>query len=325
MSMSLRYDRPIAGLGELRQTVGEAYAGNHMQLLALRTVLVATDLDNASAAAIVTARDLATAAGASLHVVHVGSERPTAAMLAAVDAFLRRNGVSPAALHTHLIAGDPARSIRLLADHVKADVIVLGPHRERAATDGKRALGSTALAVVTESAAPCLVACSPLHVPLGRVLVAVDQSDAARGALVVGLSWASALRAPTKPKQPSAASMLVLHVHRASAAAKTRSHAGQHRTAVLGRELERIRRDAGRWAQVSIDSVMRPGDDPAAAIVAAAAEGGADLIVVGTRGLGLDHTGRLGSVSESLVRTSRIPLLLVPPAVWASYDAAKAS
>jgi len=297
-----------------------------MRLLALRTVLVATDLDSASAAAIETAHALATAAGASLHVVHVDSAGPTAAVLDAVDGFLRRCGVAPTVRHTHVLLGDPAHSIRLLADRIKADVIVVGPHRERVAADGKRALGSTALAVVTESFAPCLVTRSSLRVPLDRVLVAVDQSDAARGALVVGLSWASALRAPATPAQPSAAStMLVLHVEPASAARKFTALSSQDRSGSLGPELERIRREAGPWAHVSIESVTRAGDDPAAGIVAAATEHHANLIVVGTRGLGLDHTGRLGSVAERLVRTSGIPLLLVPPAVWTSYAAAKAS
>jgi nucleotide-binding universal stress UspA family protein len=297
-----------------------------MHLLALRTVLVATDLDGASAAAIQTARALASAAGASLHVVHVDGAGPTATVLDAVDGFLRRCGVPPTARHTHVLVGDPAHSIRLLADQIKADVIVVGPHRERVATNGKRALGSTALAVVTESFAPCLVARSPLRVPLDRVLVAVDQSDAARGALIVGLSWASALRAPAATTQPSAAAtMLVLHVEPASAAVTSTALQGQNGAGGLGRELERIRRDAGPWAGVSIEAVTHAADDPAAGIVAAAAERRADLIVVGTRGLGLDHTGRLGSVADRLVRTLEIPLLLVPPAVWTSYAAAMAS
>ena len=289
-----------------------------MRLLALRTVLVATDLDGASAAAIETAHNLATAAGAALHVVHVTREGSTPAVLDAVDEFLRRGGVVPGARHIHVLNGDPAHAIRLLADRIKADVIVLGPHRERAGKDRGESLGTTALAVVTDSFAPCLVTKTPLRVPLERVLVAVDKSDTARGALVVGLSWASALRAPPATRHGSASTMLVLHIDRSSALREAPSLDG-HGPGPLDHELQRIRADAGPWAHVSIEDLILSAVDPATAIAGAAAERRADLIVVGTRGLGQDRTGRLGSVSSSLVRNANVPVLLVPPAVWMSY------
>jgi nucleotide-binding universal stress UspA family protein len=45
----------------------------------------------------------------------------------------------------------------------------------------------------------------------------------------------------------------------------------------------------------------------------------ADLVVLGTRGLGLDPTGRLGSVADEVARRISTPILLVPPAVWETY------
>ena len=284
-----------------------------MHLLTLRTVLVATDLDSASVAAIETGRRLAAAAGATLHIVYVTHGSPSERTRSEVEAFVRRAGVEPDARHVHLMDGDPPHVIRLLADRIGADVIVVGPHRERRDTDGGTSLGSTALAIVTDSFAPCLVAREPLAIPVERVLVAVDLSDTARGALVVGLSWASALRAPpARAGASTAATMLVLHVDRSMS-----GHDGG--AGPFEREALRIREDAGQWAGVSIEDLLVSGSDTAQIIAHAASEHRAGLIVLGTRGLGLDRVGRLGSVSASVVRLCPTPVLLVPPAVWMSY------
>ena len=291
-----------------------------MHLLALRTVLVATDLDSGSVAAIESGRSLAAAAGATFHLVHVGRETPTPATGAAVEAFVRQAGVELHGLQMHLLNGDPAHLIRLLADRINADVIVLWPHRERDGEGAGPGLGSTALAIVTDSFTPCLVTRTPIRVPLGRVLVGVDRSDTARGALVVGLSWASGLRARNAAKaRPT--SMLALHVDRTAAPGAPASAGG---VAALEQEVQRIRGDAGDWAEVSIEQLTISAGDPAGAIAGTAAERHADLIVVGTRGLGFDRTGRLGSVSARLVRNCSTPVLLVPPAVWMSHAASEA-
>ena len=51
--------------------------------------------------------------------------------------------------------------------------------------------------------------------------------------------------------------------------------------------------------------------DPAESIAAAGVELGADLIVVGTRGLGPVSASMLGSVSHALIKKSRIPVTVV--------------
>ncbi len=51
--------------------------------------------------------------------------------------------------------------------------------------------------------------------------------------------------------------------------------------------------------------------DPAESIAAAGVELGADLIVVGTRGLGPVSAAMLGSVSHALIKRSRIPVTVV--------------
>ena len=53
------------------------------------------------------------------------------------------------------------------------------------------------------------------------------------------------------------------------------------------------------------------GSDPADTIIEAAEEQGADTIVIGNRGLGTLSALILGSVSEKLIQSSRVPVLVV--------------
>jgi nucleotide-binding universal stress UspA family protein len=284
-----------------------------MRLLRLKTVLVAIDVDETGSSALRTAELVAEAAGAALHVVHVSGSRDEGEAATALHAALRKTSLTVDEAATHVVAGDPARAINLLADRIGADVIVFGPHRQRDATG----LGSTALAVVTNAAVPCLVARTVLRLPLQRIVVAVDLSDTARGALVIGLSWASALRA-RDPSAQQASALTALHVR--TSARSTEAQSG--RSAELDDQLTRVREEAGGWAGVDIEGAATVNADSAAGIAEYATAHGADLVVLGTRGLGLDATGRLGSVSAAVMQRLDVPALLVPPAVWTAYASA---
>jgi nucleotide-binding universal stress UspA family protein len=278
-----------------------------MRLLALKVVLVATDLDESSLAAIATARALAIAADAELHVVHVTSTPD--ADSTGVHELLARAEIPLNEASVHAMAGDPSLVIGKLADEISADVIVLGPHRPGTDAQGKPRL-DTALAIVTNSAAPCLVA-NELSLPLTRVLVAVDLSDTSRGAMVVALSWASALRG-SRARTTSGAALTVLHVAKRDADMNDLAHVSE----TLERQLESLREDAGSWANVVVESDIITGDDIPESVARYAAEHGAQLVVLGTRGLGLDDVGRVGSVAGAAARASKVPVLLVPPAIW---------
>lgn len=267
-----------------------------MHLLSLKTILVATDLSDAAKAGTETARALAAASGAKLHVVHAGS--------ASASRVLEHAGLREGEAHVHVAPGDAETAIQTFAITFHADVIVLGPHR---ASDD-RAMGSTAMAVATNATVPCLVAGRRLKLPIEHVLAPVDLSDTARGALVVALQWASALR-PTHAKSTTPATLAALYVY-SNGDASTAKRA-------LDAEFERIRDDAGHWAGVDVERLVIPADDPADAI----AKHAADLTVIGTRGAGTDDAPRLGSVSQAVLRRTRAPVLLVPPAVWRSLSA----
>jgi len=79
-----------------------------------------------------------------------------------------------------------------------------------------------------------------------------------------------------------------------------------------------MRDDAGSWAGVSIEAVWASGDDPAAEIAGYAIANDVDLVVLGTRGSGMNRAGPLGSVSAAVMQRVDAPVLLVPPAIWTS-------
>jgi nucleotide-binding universal stress UspA family protein len=210
----------------------------------------------------------------------------------------------------HVLEGDPASAIGSLADRLHADVIVLGPHRQ--ARTNPRTLGGTALAVVTNAASPCLVVSNSLSLPLRRVLVPVDLSDTSRGALLVGLSWASALRGGGHVNlEHGDVALTALHVQRSSDRISA--------TQAIDTELDHIRRAASTWAGVSISGESTVNSNVTQGIIDYIGDSAPDLVVMGTRGLGLDAVGRLGSVAASVAMVVDVPVLLVPPVVWMEH------
>lgn len=286
-----------------------------MRLLRLRTCLVATDLDVSSDAALDSAARLSAATGAALHVVHVVSQsddtlvRTGRSVLREQDVrrALDRAGVPSGDPRLHIIPGDARTTIGPLAGALSADVIVMG--RRRAASPGKgAAVGGTATAVIRNTVSPCLVVSTPLQLPIDRVLIAVDGSEASRGALVVAVSWASALRS----RAGAAPTVTAVHV---DAGASARSPA----QAIVDRELDALRRDAGDWAGVNVTGVTLDHADPVAAITRYVTELDPGLVVLGTRALGRPTHPALGSVASAVTRDLSTPVLLVPPSVWEAY------
>lgn len=291
-----------------------------MRPLALATVLVATDLSPSSDIALETAHHLANAAGAALHVVHVSGPRSPKenshsareARSLALAAVVRRAGIPERRAMMHDVSGSPADAIRAVSEDIRADVIVVGPPRGTNNEGQGRRLGGTARAIAAVASAPCLAALRRLPLPLERVLVPVDFSDTARGALLVGLSWASALR-KGGGQQPGT-TLRALHVSGGA------GDPDNQRTPSLAQDVDSLRRSAGNWAGIAIDGETVSEDGSIVDAIARYAEDQrADLIVLGTRGLGLDAAERLGSISALVVERSTAPVLLVPPSVWREH------
>src|ERR1051326_8581102 len=159
----------------------------------------------------------------------------------------------------------------------------------------------------------------PMRVPLERILVPVELWDRSRGAPAVALSWASALRGAEMlhgPTMNDSVSLTSLFVDRVAGAHEVSSRFVQQ----MDDELNLLRREAGTWASVAIDGNVITSNDVPRAIAEYAREHQADLVVLGTRGLGEGVIGRVGSVSLAVARQLDAPILLVPPAIWSASD-----
>lgn len=270
-----------------------------MKLLTLKSILVATDMGDSSRPALRTGAHLARLAGAKLNLLHVSDNSAGDAEVRLREHFRDSVPDAPEPDHAAVIPGTPAAVIVDHAVRVGADTIIVGPHRRE---DSGGEMGSTAISVVRTAPCACLVAATELKLPLDRILVAIDLSDAAGGALSVGLSWASALR-----PRGGMAQLTALYV-----AAEPDASVAED---AVRNEVQQAREGAGGAAQVDIQDMITPGSDPAGEILRQAAAESADLVVMGTRGAARAELG-LGSVSAAVSREISCPLLLVPPAVW---------
>jgi nucleotide-binding universal stress UspA family protein len=269
-----------------------------MRLLTLKSVLVATDLDESSSSALRTAARLAALAGARLHLLHVADQPgPNESNLR--ELFRVTAPDAPGLESARVAGGAPAEAIVDRAARVDADVVILGPHRRGAGQQGE--LGSTAASVVRTAPCPCLVTATEVRLPLERVIAAIDLSEAAAGVLSVALTWASALR----PRGGNAW-LTALHVT---------PDPGEDAVRRVRDEVQRARARARGAAFVEIHEQLGSGSAPAEEILRRAAADSADLLVVGTRGAG-QPSADLGSVSAAVARATPCPLLLVPPATW---------
>ncbi len=275
----------------------------------IKSILVATDLTETTEQVFLTSRELATATGAEIQVVHVIEDDAVVTDTLArqraeqvertefLDAVKKWFEDDPRLAGTHAYLGDPAEVIVDEAERVGADVILLGTHHSRGF--GDRVLGSTAESVVRKSRAPVLILNGPLKLPIRRMVVPTDFSDPARRASSVALAWA---RASAEP-----AAVTLVHVAGVEFALS--------RDEDLRRDLRVEAGDAGQGAApaVRMDTRLLRGSDPAGALITFAEETETDMVVLGTNGENALKRAFLGSVSSAMVRRAELPLLLVPP------------
>ena len=161
---------------------------------------------------------------------------------------------------------------------------------------------------------------SPVHAPvtstdapspalagfeIHRVLVGLDGSEDSRRACAVAQAIAEKFSADLV----GAHAVGLLDVWPEDLRPTDREHAHQRvREAMEGPWSEPLRRGG-----VAVELLLRDGP-PAETLAALAAECHADLIIVGTRGIGNSPVGVLGSTSAKLVLDAHVPVLVVPPA-----------
>jgi len=227
---------------------------------------------------------------------------------------------------THFIrTGEPSSQVLRAVEVIEPDLIVLGTGTESGRPPGP---GSTVRKIVERAAAPVSIA-RPLGSRCGapawagggagpfRILVATDGSPCA----------ATAARTLSDLGPPPDAEIIILSVIERSKPLSTPRAAPTCR-AELRRAMREIREDEDRAAQAAVERARaslaaRPAQvrwitregKPADEVAQAAGEMNADLVVMGTRGLG--RVGRLlwGSVSQ---RVASSVLLVGPVAATSS-------
>jgi nucleotide-binding universal stress UspA family protein len=201
--------------------------------------------------------------------------------------------------------GRAADVIVATAAEIHADLVVTGS-RGRGPLRSML-LGSVAAEVATRAPCPVLVARGP---GISRLLVATDGSDCSRricevldtlGAFGGMAGDAVSVVVPDDPAFELMVSLYTLGDERLA----------RQRLEIKARAGEAANEMASRLEQIGITSTghVRTGD-PAAQILAAAEEHGADFIVTGSRGLGGVERFLLGSVSRNVLTHAHCSVLI---------------
>jgi nucleotide-binding universal stress UspA family protein len=293
-------------------------------MASIRTVVVATDFSRTSVAAVERGAHLAVQLGAQLCLLHAldevaasapdtgrrGAPQPTArppagqegrqALAQTAAALARRLSVE---VTTHCDAGSPASVIDAWVKANPGSLVVVG---SRADLD-LEGLGSTASDVVRMPAAPTLVVRALESHPYGTVLCAVD--------LRAGSVRAASLAAEVFPQ---AHHHLLYALDPVLADDEPEDAAdGRKRLADYDAKKAKVDLECRRLALQLSASTAHPvsaivaEDVPERAILVAAAELGADCVVVGHHGEGPATHSALGSMAEHVVHSAISDVLVV--------------
>lgn len=296
-------------------------------LFRIRSILVATDLSDGAAEVLRGAGALAELAEAELHVVNAvdpyaarmgdaTTEEAKAAATTAVKEQLHASLPPRIPVTTcRVTTGPPHEVILQRSRDLGVDLVVIGPHRERPGGSGE--LGTTADRLIRTSEAPCLVLRGPLSLPLRRILVSSDLSDAAAGAVNLALVWAGALRMPSASGEQTR--LQVVHVTPPARGGDGASPGREEDERALREQVAEAVRSSGVRSLVEIEPVVTEGEEVADEILRIAREGTSDLLVMGTHGQSSGDRALIGRVSSVVARRAACPVLLVPPSFWKDF------
>jgi len=202
-------------------------------------------------------------------------------------------------------AGSPAAGLHNLAEREHASLVVIGSsHRSRI---GRIVPGGTGERLLSGSPSPVAIAPAGYAASeprLRSVGCGFDDSQESR----VALAWATALA------RGASAQLRVLSVHEQAPPALL-SVGGAPPTVPLNAELHRQLAEANAEVVAGLDSDLDASGDlleGRAADTLARESGTLDLLVLGSRGFGPLGAVLLGSVSSTVVRSAKSPLVMVP-------------
>lgn len=285
---------------------------------ALGNVVVATDFTYHAHDAAARAAWLPLTEGAAITLVHVlpprlpghieSRLRATAdamlsGALATVAAEQARSGQSGVDVFTAVEIGRPADVLATRVRDERAELLLVGRGARHGL--GERLLGSTSERIVRAAETNVLVVASSPAAPYRRPLVAVDMTEAARGALALalrvverGVEHVDVVHAYDAPYLPMlqdggmAPDELARYLDALDEVARARV-------------LEFVEKARGRV----LGAVVRQGP-PRRVIVEEAAARRADLLVLGRRGHSLAGRLLLGSVAEAVTRAAPCDVLV---------------
>ncbi|BAS26694.1 universal stress protein [Limnochorda pilosa] len=200
----------------------------------------------------------------------------------------------------HVLAEPPAAALLQVAEETGAELIATG--RRGLGRAASALLGSVSADVVHRAHVPVLVARDGGPRTLRRVLVGVDGSQHSARALAFAARWAP---------QAQITALHVLHV--APEARTLFEHEGLSLDVAMEQTAEETVRRTAEAARLDPARVMARAASGSAAdeLFLAYRDGGYDLAVVGSRGLGTLGELFLGSVSERLLRVAAGPVVVV--------------
>ncbi|WP_029009346.1 universal stress protein [Azospirillum halopraeferens] len=275
----------------------------------MRSVLLATDLSTQSDRALARALRLTGAAGTLtvLHTVENGSYaisddeqcREAEAKLARL---LKGHAVEGRTVSLEVRVGDPAEEIVRRVHAGGVDLVVLGAHRPSLLRDMFSA--GTAQRVADAGIAPVLSVVDPAGDDYGKVMIGMDDSDAAERGLEATLALFPDCR------------ITVVHAFHVpfggflDTPENRNEVGGQHREALAAR-IRAVGRRLGRPALVNeIDLRLRDGET-ISVLNAEVKHAGPDLLVIGTSGSG----NRLfGGIAAATATAPPCDLLIIPSA-----------
>tara|TARA_R110002072_G_scaffold80711_3_gene185279 strand:- start:1122 stop:1970 length:849 start_codon:yes stop_codon:yes gene_type:complete len=280
----------------------------------MKNILVATDLSERSDRAMDRAALIAKQMNALLHIVYVVDDEVTSTIALACEenatVELQRQvkeGTLFKGVKTkiHVEFGHPWSMITKLAEHHKADLVVLGTHRNR----GFRELfsGTTLHRIAKACTSPMLVAAGRAAGLYSKVIVGVDFSECAQHATDVASQIAD--------QQP----LMLVHAYHIPFKAFT-MRADEHGDIIM-RERKRIETDIRRHMKDFIGTLKNPHSDTktvikeggaVAVLQAEIASRKADLVCVGSHGKPWLVEAVLGSTAHELLSYPPCDVLIAP-------------
>src|SRR5215212_1997261 len=271
-------------------------------------ILFASDASEDSKLAATTAVALANITGSELHVLHVAPAFPDYFEPSDPDEQVNKiENVGGTVAQSHLRRGGAAEEVIDLAEELETGLIVLG---SRGRGRIRRALmGSVSDSVVRHAHCPVMVVrWKPVVFP-AKILLATDGSEeavlAAQSAADLAARTGSELHVTHVGKALSQGGF-VAGVDVGPLPTGSQELLDKEAKELLQAQLERMR-EAG--ASVTEAHLMSGRADEE--IIVRAEQVGADLVVVGSRGLGGVRRALMGSVSDSVVRHAHCPVLVV--------------